>query len=105
MWKTAEPVVGDWIARHVGPAGLVEDAVEGLNAARHLLRRLPELAAQAEDLSARMSAMAKNGLALDATSIDALARAEANRNRWGHVALWVIALMAFLAVYFSLIVG
>ena len=29
MWKTAEPVVGDWIERHLGPAGRLEDAAQG----------------------------------------------------------------------------
>ena len=29
MWKTAEPVVREWIERHLGPVGRVEGAAEG----------------------------------------------------------------------------
>ena len=29
MWTTAEPVVREWIARNLGPAGRIEDAAEG----------------------------------------------------------------------------
>ena len=29
MWTTAEPVVREWIARHLGPAGRLEDAAQG----------------------------------------------------------------------------
>ena len=29
MWTTAEPVVREWIERHLGPAGRIEDAAQG----------------------------------------------------------------------------
>ena len=29
MWKTAEPVVREWIERHLGPAGRIEGAAQG----------------------------------------------------------------------------
>ena len=29
MWSTAEPVVGEWMARHLGPAGKLENAAQG----------------------------------------------------------------------------
>src|SRR5690606_12716516 len=32
MWKTAEPVVGRWIADNLGPRGMLTDAREGVNA-------------------------------------------------------------------------
>jgi ubiquinone biosynthesis protein len=99
MWKTAEPVVGEWIRHHLGPAGLLEDAGEGLAAGRQLLRQLPELAEQAEAASARLRDMAHNGMALDERSVEAIGKAEAHRARAGNWALWAIALIAFYAVF------
>ena len=30
MWTTAEPVVREWMARHLGPAGKLENAALGV---------------------------------------------------------------------------
>ncbi|MCB1462307.1 MAG: 2-polyprenylphenol 6-hydroxylase [Nitratireductor sp.] len=98
MWKTSEPVVGDWIRGNLGPAGMLEDAKEGLSAAGHLLRTLPELAERAEALSQSFAGMAKDGMRLDEETVDAIGRAEARRNRWGNLALWAIALIALFAL-------
>jgi ubiquinone biosynthesis protein len=98
MWKTAEPVVGEWLARHVGPGGMIEDAVEGLAAARTLLRRLPELAADAEALAARFRA-SSGGFPIDPASVEAIGQAEARGNRWSAAALWMIALIALFSAY------
>ncbi|MEM9280138.1 MAG: AarF/UbiB family protein, partial [Pseudomonadota bacterium] len=91
MWKTAEPVVGDWIAKNLGPVGMLEDAKEGLMAARRLVHMLPEMAEKAEALSLDMESMIKNGMTLDPATTEAIGKAEAKNNRWGHLALWVIA--------------
>ncbi len=94
MWKTSEPVVAHWIAGHLGPLGIIEDAGEGLSAGRRLLRQLPELAEQAEATAHRLRDMV-----LDPKSVEAIGRAEAKRARWGNLALWVIALIALYAVF------
>ncbi|MGI9350338.1 MAG: 2-polyprenylphenol 6-hydroxylase, partial [Rhizobiaceae bacterium] len=60
MWKTAEPVVGDWIRNNLGPAGMLEDARDGFGAARRLIHLLPEMAEKAEVLSLDMETMIKN---------------------------------------------
>ena len=91
MWKTAEPVVGDWIKNNLGPAGMLEDARDGFEAARRLVHLLPEMAEKAEALSLDMETMIKNGMKLDPDTTNAIGKAEARNNRWGHVALWVIA--------------
>ncbi len=96
MWKTAAPVVSEWLPRHVGPAAMLGDIGDGLAAGATLLRRLPELAARAERLSNRVDAMARDGLALDSDTVRELAKAQARETRWGRVALWVIALISFL---------
>lgn len=92
MWKTAEPVVGDWIRGNLGPRGLLADAREGAGALLSLARQAPELAARAERLSREVDAMAENGLRFDAATAEAIGRAEARHSRSGRLALWVIAL-------------
>lgn len=53
MWKTAEPVVGDWVARNLGPVGKAEDAGAVIVGLLKLVQRLPGLAA---DLDAAATA-------------------------------------------------
>ena len=43
MWQTSEPVVGDWIARNLGPRGQIEAGLGELRAAAAVLSRLPGL--------------------------------------------------------------
>ena len=43
MWQTSEPVVGDWIARNLGPRGQIEAGLGELRAAVAVLPRLPGL--------------------------------------------------------------
>jgi ubiquinone biosynthesis protein len=45
MWRTAEPVVTEWVARNLGPVGRVEDAGRQLSALVGMVERLPVLAA------------------------------------------------------------
>lgn len=91
MWKAAEPVVGNWIARNLGPAGMLEDAKEGFEAARHLMHVLPDLAKKTEELSLEMEGMVRYGMKLNPETTEAIGKAEAKNNRWGHIGIWVIA--------------
>ncbi|PWK70740.1 2-polyprenylphenol 6-hydroxylase [Aminobacter sp. AP02] len=92
MWKTAEPVVGHWIAGNLGPQGLLIDARDGLGALMSLVRQAPDLAARTERLSRQIDAMAENGLRFDPETARAIGKAEARHTRSGRIALWVIAL-------------
>ncbi|WP_127520555.1 2-polyprenylphenol 6-hydroxylase [Mesorhizobium sp. Z1-4] len=94
MWKSAEPVVGTWIAENLGPRGMISDAREGVGAMLSLARQAPDLAARTERLSREIDAMAENGLRFDAETAEAIGRAEARHSRWGRAALWVIAISA-----------
>lgn len=91
MWKTAEPVVGHWIAGNLGPRGLLVDARDGLGALLSLARQAPDLSARAERLSREIDAMAENGLRFDEATARAIGKAEARHTRSGRIALWVIA--------------
>ena len=91
MWKTSEPVVGQWIRHNLGPRGLLSDARDGANALLSLARQAPDLAARTERLSREIDAMAEHGLRFDETTAHAIGKAEARHTRSGRVALWVIA--------------
>ncbi len=101
MWKTAEPVVGDWIRRNLGPIGIASDAKDGLKAGLSLIRQLPELSDRAEKLSREMALMGETGFRLAPKTIEQIGKAEARHSRWGHVALWVIAASVVWAVFFQ----
>jgi len=91
MWSTSEPIVRAWIERNLGPTGQLERAAEGLVAVGRLAGELPKLAERAERLAMEFDEMTRDGLRLDTATIDRIGRGEARSNRWGHVALWVIA--------------
>jgi len=91
MWTTAEPVVRDWIERNLGPLGRIEEVGRGALSLATMIGHLPTLANRAETLAQQLSEASEKGFPLDARSIVEIGRAEARRNRWGNLALWVIA--------------
>jgi len=91
MWRSAEPVVSDWIRKNLGPNALLIDARDGLKALVTLARETPELVARTERLSREMDDMAQNGLRFSPETAEAIGKAEARHTRSGRVALWVIA--------------
>ncbi|WP_419907528.1 2-polyprenylphenol 6-hydroxylase [Hoeflea sp.] len=99
MWKASEPVVGDWIARNLGPVRVVTDLKDGLGAAVRLAEQAPELAARAERLSQELDAMGRKGLRFDPETAEAIGKAEARYARSGRIALWVIALTAIYIAF------
>ncbi len=91
MWSVAEPVVREWIERHLGPAGRVEGAVEGVGDVGRFLAGVPSLLARAGTLVEQIDAATRDGLVLAPETVQAIGRAEARRNRWTAGALWLIA--------------
>ena len=91
MWSTSEPVLTEWVEHHLGPAGQMELAAEGVGALGRLAGELPRLAERAERLSAEFAEMGERGIKLDPETIEGIARSEAREGRWGRVALVVIA--------------
>ncbi|WP_439271120.1 2-polyprenylphenol 6-hydroxylase [Pseudochrobactrum sp. HB0163] len=91
MWKSAEPVVGGWIRKNLGPAGIAADARESGMALLHLLRQAPELTKRFERISCELDDMAVKGLRFDDAMAAAIGKAEARHTRSGRVALMVIA--------------
>jgi ubiquinone biosynthesis protein len=105
MWTTADPVVREWITRHLGPAGRIEQAITGLGGFANAAAKLPDLVARAERLLARLDSPEPpgrdpgEGVRLDQGSIEAIGRAEARGNRWGQLALWVIAILLAITLF------
>jgi ubiquinone biosynthesis protein len=100
MWATAEPVVREWVERHLGPAGRIEDAAEGAAEVGRFLGGVPGLLARGARIADQLDAATRDGLVLAPETVKAIGAAEARRNRWTAVALWVIAaLLAWLVIW------
>jgi ubiquinone biosynthesis protein len=98
IWKTAEPVVREWMEYHLGPAGRVQDAAHGMAEIGRLLGRLPGILARGASLVDQLEQHTREGLALAPDTIK-LISAEARNSRWHTIALWVIAgLLAWLVL-------
>jgi ubiquinone biosynthesis protein len=91
MWTTSEPVVREWIERHLGPLGRIEQAGNGLWTLAGVVGDLPELALRAERVLNQLEDVTAKGVSLDRDSVAAIGRAEARGNRWSTAALWIIA--------------
>jgi ubiquinone biosynthesis protein len=91
MWTTADPVVREWIERNLGPIGKIEGAVEGAGEIGRFIGQVPSLLTRASYLVDQLDDMTRDGLVLSPDTVEAIGKAEARRNRWAAVALWVIA--------------
>jgi ubiquinone biosynthesis protein len=96
MWTVSEPVVREWIERHLGPAGRVENAAAGL---ADFFGGMPALLARGANLIEQLEANTRHGVMLAPETIAAIGSAEAPRSRASAAALWVIAgLLLFVAI-------
>jgi ubiquinone biosynthesis protein len=99
MWSTAEPVVREWIARNLGPIGRLEDAVEGAGEIGRFFGEVPGLLTRAGTLVDQFDDITRDGLVLSPETVSAIGAAEARRNRWTALALWVIAVLLALLIW------
>ncbi|MBX9843449.1 MAG: 2-polyprenylphenol 6-hydroxylase [Xanthobacteraceae bacterium] len=90
MWSVSEPVVREWMERHLGPAGRLEDAAKD---ATSFLAGVPSLMSRGAVLVEQLDAITRDGLVLAPETVTAIGQAEARRNRWTAIALWAIALL------------
>ena len=90
MWVVSEPVVREWMERHLGPAGRIEDAAKD---ATNFLAGVPSLMTRGAVLVEQLDAITRDGLVLAPETVAAIGQAEARRNRWTAIALWTIALL------------
>ncbi len=101
IWKTAEPVVREWITRNLGVLGRTEQAGRGALSLAQAVARLPSLIHRSEHLAETLNERLERGFPLDLTSIQAIGRAEGRSHSSGHLALWAIAVMIALALFWS----
>jgi ubiquinone biosynthesis protein len=101
MWKTADPVVREWIERNLGPVGRIQGAVSGAGELGRLLSSLPEIAGRAVTVLAQLETMTRDGLTLSPATIAAMGRAEGRKSRWRTIALWIIA-ATFIGILFAI---
>lgn len=81
MWVASEPVLRDWVSRHVGPAAHLRRAVSEISALGRLAAELPRLAERAERLSVDFACASGR---------------ERNRPQATALALWAIAASVLL---------
>ncbi|MEP3430682.1 MAG: 2-polyprenylphenol 6-hydroxylase [Roseibium sp.] len=99
MWKTAEPVVGGWIAEHLGPTGKIRDVGDAISALARVANDMPLFADRIGRMSEELEKMTTQGLRFSDETAEAIGKAEARHTRSGRVALWVIAVsMVAMAV-------
>jgi ubiquinone biosynthesis protein len=91
IWKTADPVVREWIERNLGPIGRIQGAMSGAGELGHLLSKLPEIASRTVTVLEQMEDMTREGHFLSPETIEALGRKEAKKARVSTIALCVIA--------------
>lgn len=99
MWGTADPVVRDWITSNLGPIGRLQEVGRGAHSLLGSLAALPDTIGRAQRVLGQLEDASRNGFALDERSVEAIGRAEAQRNRWGTAALWVIAALIAYGVF------
>src|SRR5262249_43809706 len=91
MWKVADPVVREWIERHLGPIGKIEDVAGGAAGMGRVLSGVPERISRGAAVVEHLDKITRDGLVLAPETVEAIGAAEARRNRWMMIALWVIA--------------
>jgi ubiquinone biosynthesis protein len=99
MWTTAEPVVREWMTRHLGPAGKLEGAAQGVSELGRFVGSMPGLLTRGARVLDQLDAMTRDGLLLSPQTIAEFDQAESSRFRWTLAALWAIAaLLLWIAV-------
>ena len=100
MWSTSDPVVRQWVERHLGPAGRIEQAAEGAVELGRFLGGVPELLGRAAVVLDHIDAVTRNGIVLAPETVAAIGAAQAGHSRWTGVALWlIVALLAAMLVW------
>lgn len=91
MWKTAEPVVREWIERNLGPIGVAETVGSELRQLARGLAAGPELLLRLERISVDLEEVVHGGLSYSEDSIQAIVRGVGRAALWSNIALIAIA--------------
>jgi ubiquinone biosynthesis protein len=100
MWSTAEPVVREWMARHLGPAGKLENAAQGALEIGRFVGNVSGLLTRGARVLDRLDEITRDGLLLlSPQTVAEIKKAETRLARWTVGALWVIAGLLFWIVF------
>ncbi len=99
LWSTAEPVVRSWIEENLGPRGKIEDFGRNLASIGRFANDLPNVLLRGEKLVERLERLSADGFDLSSRTVERIGRAEAQRARFGHTALWVIAVLMAIGLW------
>jgi len=96
MWTVAEPVVREWIERHLGPAGRIADAAKGTV---DFLGTVPSLLTRSAALVEHLDEITRDGLVLAPEIVEAMGKANTRIHRWTATALWAIVALLIWIVW------
>ena len=99
IWTAAEPVVREWMERHLGPVGRIEDVAQGAGEVGRFVGQMPAMLGRAARIADQLDAATRDGIVLAPETVAAIGLAEARRNRWTAAALWVIAALLALVLW------
>ncbi len=99
IWTAADPVVREWMERHLGPVGRIEDAAQGAGEVGRFIGQMPALLGRAGRIADQLDAATRDGIVLAPETVAAIGLAEARRSRWTAAALWAIALLLALVLW------
>jgi ubiquinone biosynthesis protein len=100
MWSTAKPVVSEWVARHLGPAGRLEDVAGRAFEGGRFLAHVPELLGRAGRLFEQLEVATRDGIVLSPDTVQKIGVAEARKDRATVLAMVLIAaLVAMVAMW------
>jgi ubiquinone biosynthesis protein len=92
-------VVREWMTRHLGPAGKLENAALGVSELGRFVASAPALLTRGARVLDQLDAMTRDGLLLSPKTIAEFDEAESSRFRWTLAALWAIAaLLLWIAI-------
>jgi ubiquinone biosynthesis protein len=102
IWRTADPVVREWIERNLGPLGRIEDAAEGTRELGRFLGGVPALLGRGARVLDQLDEITRDGLVLAPETVAAIGQAEGRRSRWLTVGVWAMVMM--LVLIFALLI-
>ncbi len=98
IWSAAEPVVREWMTRHLGPAGKLEGAALGAAEIGRFVGNAPGLLTRGARVLDQLDEITRGGLVLSPETVADIDKRERRRSRWSTVALWVIAALLLWVV-------
>ena len=106
IWTAAEPVVREWIERHLGPVGRSRMPPRAPARSAASSARCRRLLGRAGRIADQLDAATRDGIMLAPETVAAIDLAEARRSRWTAAALWAIAvLLALVAVAVTVVIA